>query len=114
MPKIEITKHDLLSLLDLEDVPFATTVLLEIVDTLPTTYINNIIRMLYYTRIHEGDYCVLVKEDWFEMFATKEQVYDYFAKEYPLTDKSRVTRFVNGYLAALHGYQIKLFSNKNK
>lgn len=114
MSKIEISKYDLLNLIDMDDVPFATSVLFEVVNQLPTTYIDNIIRMLYFTRIYEGEYCVLLKEDWFELFATKEQIYNYFAQEYPLTDKSRVTRFINGYLSALHGYEIKLFPNKNK
>lgn len=113
MPKITLTKENLMQMFLQQDLEFQTAAVLKILDALPTTYADILIRKLYYTKVTDEPYYLLRKEDWLEFYGTREECTKYILNEYPLIDKNRISRLFNEKIPTLNGFTIQLFSNKN-
>lgn len=113
MPKITLTKEDFMKMFLQQDMEFQTAAIINMIDGLPTSYANILVRKLYYTKFFEGDYYCLYKEDWLEFYGSRDECTKYILNEYPLIDKNRISRLFNGKIPTLNGFTIQLFSNKN-
>ena len=111
MAKITITKEDFLKMFEDMDISFQTAAIVKLINKMPTTYANILIRKLFYTRVYNKPHYLLNKGDWLEFYGTREEITEYILDEYPLINKNRISRLFNDKIPTLNGYSITLLSD---
>lgn len=84
--KIQVTKEDIIKLLPMfsSDVGFQTALIDLMLEQMPTIYCDNLVSYLYFSRIHTGEYWVVVDNDSLsaKYLRTMKEVKDYLLERY--------------------------------